>query len=239
MKTAVIIPTYNEKENIQDLIQAIFSLDIPGLEVVAVDDNSPDGTGVAVAEIAKSNSRVHVIHRPKKMGLGTAYLDGFRYALDRGAEHLFEMDADLSHDFSVLPDFLKHIESNDVVVGSRYISGGKTENWNWTRKSVSYLGNLYARFILNVPIRDLTTGFKCYRRRVAEFLAGRNIDAVGYVFQIETTYHAYHHGYSVKEIPITFSERRSGKSKFDFQIIRESFWKVLKLRNNNGKNKKR
>lgn len=230
MKTAVIIPTYNEKSNIQDLIQAIFSLGISDLEVVVVDDNSPDGTGAVVEEIRGRDKRVHLIHRPQKMGLGTAYLDGFRYALENSAEYFVEMDADLSHDFLALPDFLHGIENCDVVVGSRYVLEGKTKNWNRTRKLVSQLGNAYARFVLNVPVRDMTTGFKCYRRKVVEFLITQNIDAVGYVFQVETTYLSYRKGFSVKEIPITFVERRTGKSKFNLSIIRESFWKVLKLK---------
>lgn len=236
MKTAVIIPTYNEKSNIQDLIRAIFSLGILGLEVVVVDDNSPDGTGRAVAEISKSDSKVHVIQRSKKMGLGTAYLEGFQYALSRGAEYFLGMDADLSHDFSVIPDFLKNIEQYDIVVGSRYIPNGRMENL-WTRKVVSRLGNIYARFVLGIPVYDLTSGFKCYRRKAVEFLVTQNIDAIGYVFLTETTYRVYQEGFSVKEIPITFIERRAGKSKFNFSIIWESFWKILKLRYKNGKRK--
>jgi dolichol-phosphate mannosyltransferase len=230
MKIAVIIPTYNEKENIERLINAIFSLNIGGLEVIVVDDNSPDDTAIAVKEIMSANPKIHLICRKGKMGLGTAYLEGFRYAIEYGADYLFEMDADLSHDPKQISLFLSHIDQNDLVIGSRYVSSGRIDNWDIHRRLVSSFGNLYARLILGVAVRDLTTGYKCYRRQVVEYLMGKDIDADGYVFQVETTYHAIKGNFRVKEIPIIFTERRLGKSKFNFNIIWESFWKVLKLR---------
>jgi len=230
MKTAIIIPTFNEKDNIQELIPKIFSLNIPDLHIIVVDDNSPDGTGKIVSDMKKTDARIHSIHREKKMGLGTAYQDGFRYAFNEGAEHFFEIDADFSHDYKIIPQFLDTISEADLVVGSRYIPGGKTMNWNLSRRLVSHFGNVYARVVLGLPIRDLTTGYKCYHRRVIEYLATQPIDSIGYVFQVETSYLAHKKGFRVKEIPITFVERRSGTSKFNFRIIWESFWRVWKLR---------
>jgi dolichol-phosphate mannosyltransferase len=230
MKTAIIIPTYNEKVNIQEIISKIFSLNLENLHIIVVDDNSPDGTGKLVDAMKLNDQRIHVIHREKKMGLGTAYLEGFEYALKKGAEYLFEIDADFSHDACLIPEFLKNIENHDLVVGSRYIPEGKIENWNILRRFFSKFGNIYSRFILNLPIKDLTTGFKCYRRDVIDSLLSRNINSVGYVFQIETTYYVYKDNFKIKEIPIVFTERRLGNSKFDFRIIWESFWKVIKIR---------
>jgi len=230
MKIAVIIPTYNEKGNIAKLIPKIFSLNISGLEAVVVDDNSPDGTGEVVENMGKLDSRIHVIHRSRKMGLGTAYMEGFKYALQNGSEYIFEMDADFSHNPVFIPVFLRNIKNCDLVLGSRYISRGGIENWDFLRRFVSRAGNLYARAVLNLSICDLTTGFKCYRRVVVEDLVNRKVGSIGYVFQIETTYRAYQSGFKIKEIPIVFTERRLGSSKFDFKIIWESFWKVLKLR---------
>ena len=230
MRTAVIIPTYNEKDNIEKALESIFSLNNKDLEVVVIDDNSPDGTGLIIEKLKENNNKIHIIHRDRKMGLGTAYLEGFKYALDRNAQYIFEIDADFSHDFSLIPSFLDGARDNDLVIGSRYIPGGKITNWNLSRRLISYLGNLYARLVLGAPVADLTTGYKCYRREVAEFLTEKNIDAIGYVFQIETTYHTIKRGFRTKEIPIAFTERRIGKSKFSFKIIWESFWKVLKIK---------
>lgn len=230
MKIAIIIPTYNEKENIKRALDKVFDLDLEDAHVIVVDDNSPDGTGLIVEKIKEGNERLHVIHRSKKMGLGTAYLDGFKYALTNGADYIVEVDADFSHDFSNIPYFLKNLEEFDVVIGSRYIPEGKIKNWDFSRRFFSKFGNIYARIVLNIPIQDLTTGYKCYRRNVIEHLCGKNIDSVGYVFQIETTYHVYKKEFKIKEVPITFTERRMGSSKFNFAIIWESFWKVLKLR---------
>jgi dolichol-phosphate mannosyltransferase len=230
MKIAVIIPTYNERKNIQEIIPAVLGLNLDGLEIVVVDDNSPDKTWEIVEDIKTKDPRVHLIKRSGKLGLGTAYLEGFRHALQNGAEYVFEMDADFSHDHNHIPIFLQEIENHDLVSGSRYVKGGKTENWDLKRKAVSFWGNVYSKTILGVPFKDLTTGFKCYRREVIEHLVGKNIDSIGYVFQVETTYLAHKAGFRVKEIPIIFTERRNGFSKFNFPIIWESFWKVIELR---------
>ena len=230
MKTAVVIPTYNEKENIGKLLQKIFELKIGDLDVIVIDDNSPDGTGDILEKIKESNKCLSVIHRKKKSGLGTAYRKGFNFALSRGAEYVLEMDADFSHDALLIPEFIRNMKDHDLVVGSRYISGGEIINWNFSRRMVSRFGNFYARMILNVPIKDLTTGYKCYRRKVVEEIIGGDINSVGYVFQVETTYKVHRKGFRIKEIPISFSERKLGKSKFNFKIIWESFWKVLMIR---------
>ena len=230
MKIAVILPTYDEKDNVEKIIQQIFALEIPGLELIVVDDNSPDSTARIIEKLKETNRNIHLIRRKRKMGLGTAYLEGFRFALDRGADYFFEIDADLSHDPKHIPHFLAHMSQYDLVIGSRYMSAGKIVNWNVGRRLVSRLGNSYARLMLGLDVRDLTTGYKCYRRKVIEHLLDKKIDAIGYVFQIETTYYAINANFRIKEIPITFTEREMGKSKFSFTIIRESFWKVLKLK---------
>jgi len=230
MKIAVILPTYNERENIGNLIKIIFDLNIAGLEIIVIDDNSPDGTSAIVNGLKKDNSNIHLISREGKLGLGTAYLGGFRYALERGAEYILGMDADFSHDPKLIPSFLAQMNQFDLAVGSRYIPKGKIENWNIVRQIISRFGNLYARSILGMPVHDLTTGYKCYRREVIKYLLNKNIDAIGYVFLTETTYYTLKAGYKVKEIPIVFTERRSGKSKFSWAIIWESFCKILKLR---------
>lgn len=229
MKIAVIIPTYNEKDNIEELISEILSLGIKGLEVVVVDDNSPDGTGELVDELKKKSSKIHVIHRLGKQGLGAAYLEGFKYALDRQAEYIFEMDADFSHNPKRIPDFLGSIKEADLVIGSRYIKGGAMRV-DFIRRLISWLGSLYARLILGVPIHDLTTGYKCFRRKVLESIDFSNIHASNYAFQIEMSYKVYKKNFRIKEIPIIFIEREKGKSKFYFKMIFESFWLVLKLR---------
>ena len=229
-KTYIIIPTYNEKDNISTLLEQIFSLAIEGLNVLVVDDNSPDGTGEVVEKLRQNNLRLQILHRQQKFGLGTAYVAGFKEALRQGADYIFEMDADLSHQAKYIPDFLAAIKDNDLVLGSRYITGGGVSNWNWSRRLISRFGNLYARLVLGVPINDLTGGFKCYRRQVLEKINLDSLSSVGYNFQIETTYRAYQAGFKVKEIPIVFVERSRGKSKFDFKIMLESFYKVIILR---------
>ncbi|OGY50684.1 MAG: dolichyl-phosphate beta-D-mannosyltransferase [Candidatus Buchananbacteria bacterium RIFCSPHIGHO2_02_FULL_45_11b] len=229
-KIYIIIPTYNEKNNIAKLLEQIFALDIPGLNVLIVDDNSPDGTGALIEKLKLGNLRLDILHRQKKSGLGPAYTAGFKEALRRGADLIFEMDADLSHNPKYLPDFLAAIKSADLVLGSRYIKGGGVSNWNWARRQISRFGNIYARLVLGLPFRDLTDGFKCYRREVLEKINLGDLNSVGYNFQIETTYKAYRAGFRVKEIPIVFTERAEGKSKFNVRIILESFWQVLLLR---------
>ena len=187
-------------------------------------------TGAVGLEIALAI--VEVIHRGQKGGLGSAYIVGFKAALDAGADYIMEMDADLSHDSRYLPDFLKELEKSDLVLGSRYVKGGGIKNWGLTRRAVSRLGNIYARVIQGVPIRDLTGGFKGYRRAVLEKIDLAALDSQGYVFSIETTYLAYRQGFTIKEIPIIFAEREAGKSKFSFKIFCEALLRVLLLRFN-------
>lgn len=229
-KIYIIIPTYNEKANIAGLLEQIFGLEINGLTILVVDDSSPDGTGQLVEDLKTKYSNLDILHRSEKVGLGKAYLAGFKEALSRGAEYVFEMDADLSHNPKYIPDFLEAIKEFDLVLGSRYVKNGGVENWNFMRRMVSKFGNIYARIILGLPIRDLTGGFKCYRREVLEKIGLDDLSSVGYNFQIETTYKAHKAGFKIKEIPIIFTERVEGKSKFSLKIMLESFWKVLVLR---------
>lgn len=229
-KIVIVIPTYNEKENIQELLKQVFAFGISDLHVLVVDDNSPDGTGHVVEELRKRYKNLHVLHRKEKQGLGPAYVAGFQWALRQGAEYILQMDADLSHDPKRIHAFLKAAQEYDMILGSRYIRGGRIENWNFFRRFISRFGNFYARIILKIPIRDLTGGFKCYRRKVLERLDLQNISSLGYNFQIEITFMAYQKGVSIKELPIVFTERRHGRSKFDARIIGEAFWKILLLR---------
>jgi len=229
-KIYIIIPTYNEKDNILILIEQIFALGIEGLNILVVDDNSPDGTGQLVEERKKTDPRLSILHRLQKAGLGKAYLAGFTEALKRGADYIFEMDADFSHDPKYIPEFLAKIKDYDLVLGSRYVSGGGVSNWNLTRRLISRFGNSYARLVLGLPLKDLTGGFKCYRRAVLEKINLADLSSVGYNFQIETTFKAYQAGFKIAEIPIIFTERVLGKSKFNLKIILESFWQVLLLR---------
>lgn len=229
-KIYIVIPTYNEKNNIIKLIEQIFALGIEGLNILVVDDNSPDGTGQIVEERKKINPQLDILHRLRKEGLGKAYLAGFSEALKRGADYIFEMDADFSHDPRYIPEFLNKIKDYDLVLGSRYINGGGTKNWNLARRLISRFGNIYARLILDLPLRDLTGGFKCYRHAVLEKINLAGLSSVGYNFQIETTFKAYQAGFRIAEIPIIFTERAEGKSKFNLKIILESFWQVLLLR---------
>lgn len=225
----VVIPTYNEVENIGQLIPRI--LEQPRFRVLVVDDASPDGTGAAVGELAAADPRVSLLSRAGKLGLGTAYIAGFRRALAEGAEFIFEMDADFSHDPRYLPDLLSAAEQGgDLVIGSRYVPGGGTTDWGLLRQLISRGGNLYAGLILQMPLADATGGFRCYRRRVLE---GLNLDAVrsnGYAFQIELAYRAYKAGFRIVEVPIIFPDRRVGKSKMSRRIVAEALVNVWKLR---------
>lgn len=230
-KTYLVIPTYNERGNIEKLVEKIFALDIADLYVLVVDDNSPDQTGELVKTLQQRFTNLELLSRQTKDGLGRAYLAGFDYALKAGADYIFEMDADLSHDPKYIPDFLRAIVKADLVLGSRYIAGGGVTNWNWSRRLISRFGNVYARAVLGLPYHDLTGGFKCYRRAVLEKIGLNDFSSVGYNFQIETTYKVHLAGFKIVETPIIFTERAEGKSKFSFKIIIESFWKVLKLRN--------
>lgn len=234
-KTIIVIPTYNEKNNLPKLLDQIFSLKIDGLNILVVDDNSPDGTGKIVDKMKKTNPQIDILHREKKQGLGKAYVAGFKEALGKGADYIFEMDADLSHDPKYLPDFFKAIQNYDLVLGSRYIKGGGVSNWNLARRLISRFGNIYARIILGLPYHDLTGGFKCYRRNVLESIGLDNLSSVGYNFQIESTYKVHHAGFKIVETPIIFTERAEGDSKFNIKIVIESFWKVLELRFKNKK----
>jgi len=229
MKILVIIPTYNEKENIGTILPLVLKQD-QGIEVLVVDDNSPDGTGKLVEELKASNPRIKLIKREKKSGLGTAYIAGFDYALQNGYDYIFEMDSDFSHDPSYIPDFLKAIRDSDLVLGSRYIKGVNVVNWPITRLLLSYFANVYARWVTGLPVRDSTGGFKCFKREVLEKIGLDNIHSNGYAFQIEMSFRAWRKGFKIKEIPIIFVDRRAGESKMSKKIVREAIWMVWKLR---------
>ena len=231
MKTLVIVPTYNELENLPLLIQGIFS-NAPSTDILVVDDNSPDGTGAFADQVSKEDSRVHVLHRSGKLGLGTAYIAGFKYAIANGYDAAFEMDADFSHDPCYLPDFLEKIEHADLVIGSRYIPGGSTPNWSWGRRLISGFGNLFVHLVLPelLPVHDCTAGFRCYRRRVLESLGLDTIKSQGYGFQVELTYRTHKYGFKIVETPIVFMDRRVGKSKMSRAIVLEAFTYVLRAR---------
>jgi len=229
MKALVIIPTYNERENLPELLRQIFAENLP-LEVLIIDDNSPDGTGAVADQLSASDSRVHVMHRPGKMGLGSAYVAGFRYALERDYDAVFEMDADFSHNPDSLPQFLRELENADLVVGSRYLHGVTVVNWPLKRLILSYGANVYSRIITGIPIKDLTGGFKCFRRQVLESLDLSRVRSDGYGFQIEINYKAWRKGFRIREIPILFVDRRAGESKMNRRIVWEAAWMVWRLR---------
>ncbi len=224
-----MVPTYNERGNIAELLDRLNDLKL-GLHVLIVDDSSPDGTGELAEQLAETRPWLHVMHRPAKMGLGTAYLEGFRYALDKGYDAIGEIDADLSHNPAHIPAMVAALEQADLVLGSRYVPGGGTRNWGALRKLISQGGSLYARAILGVGIRDLTGGFKLFRRDVLENLRLAAIRSNGYSFQIEMTYRAIKRGYRVVEVPIIFEERRAGKSKLSRQVVLEAMLMVPRLR---------
>jgi len=229
-KALVIVPTYNERENIARIIERTLEQD-PRLQILVVDDGSPDGTGAVVDSIMADNDRVHVIHRASKLGLGTAYLAGFRWALERDFEYVFEMDADFSHDPGHLPQFLEAAADADLVLGSRYQYGKVTVvNWPITRLVLSYSANLYARAITGLPLYDATGGFKCFRRRVLEAIDLDKVKSNGYAFQIEMSFRAWKRGFRLKEIPIVFVDRTEGESKMSRKIVREAVWMVWRLR---------
>jgi dolichol-phosphate mannosyltransferase len=226
----VCIPTYNERENVEAITRAALAADAR-VDVLVVDDNSPDGTGKLADEIAAAQGRVHVLHREKKEGLGRAYLAAFRWALEHEYQYVLEMDADFSHDPRYLPRLLDEAERGaDLVIGSRYVEGGGTVNWGIGRQVISRGGSLYARTILGVGVRDLTAGFKCFRRRVLESIDLGAVTSSGYGFQIELTYRTLQKGFQVSEVPIVFEDRRVGHSKMSRKIFLEALWKVWKLR---------
>jgi dolichol-phosphate mannosyltransferase len=229
----LILPTYNEAENIEGLVRAALAqLETTGREhtILIVDDGSPDGTGRIVDRLAEELAFVRVLHRERKQGLGRAYLAGFELALANGAELVLEMDADFSHDPADLPRLIAAAEAADLVLGSRYVPGGGVSSWGRVRRLLSRGGSAYARILLGVPVRDLTGGFKCFHRRVLEAIDLEHVHADGYGFQIELTYKAVRAGFTVAEIPILFRERSVGKSKMTARIALEAVWKVPLLR---------
>ena len=229
-RALVIVPTYNERENIRRLVDTVLRQD-GRLEVLVVDDGSPDGTGQLVAELSAEEPRVHLLERAQKMGLGTAYIAGFRWALERDYRYVLEMDADFSHDPAHLPQFLSAIEDADVVVGSRYQQGRVTViNWPIGRLILSYSANLYARAITGLPMWDTTAGFKCFRREVLEAIDFSRVRSNGYAFQIEMHFRAWKRNFRIVEIPIVFVDRTEGTSKMSKAIVREAIWMVWRLR---------
>jgi len=230
MKTVVCLPTYNERENLEPLVRALGEVLPEGGQVLVIDDSSPDGTGELADSLADALEYVDVLHRPRKEGLGPAYLDGFRHALALGADLILEMDCDFSHAPADVPRLIAAADSADVVLGSRYTPGGSIPDWGFLRRAVSRGGNIYAQGVLGLSYRDLTGGFKCYRRQVLEAIDLGAISSRGYAFQIETTYRALRAGFRVIEVPIAFVDRRVGRSKMRSEIVVEAIWKVPLLR---------
>ncbi len=228
-KTLVVTPTYNEADNIEKFVKEVLR-QAPEIEVLVVDDNSPDGTGDIVDKLKKDDSRIHVIHRSGKMGLGTAYVEGFKYAIDKKYDSVFEMDADLSHDPAEIPAFLKKIETYDLVLGSRYTNGVRVINWPIRRLILSYGANVYTRIITGMPVKDATGGFKCFRRNVLEAIDLDKIHSNGYAFQIEMNFKSWCKGFKLCEHPIIFMDRRSGTSKMSKKIVYEAVFMVWKLK---------
>jgi dolichol-phosphate mannosyltransferase len=229
-RALVIVPTYNECENIARLIERVLSQD-RRLDILVVDDGSPDGTAAIVQTVMERDSRVHILCRPRKMGLGTAYIAGFRWALEQGYDAVFEMDADFSHDPNHLPEFLSAIQNADLVLGSRYRDGRVTVvNWPISRLLLSYFANVYARFVTGLNVWDATGGFKCFRRVVLEAIDFNKVKSNGYAFQIEMSVRASKRGFRIVEIPIVFVDRTEGTSKMSKSIVREAVWMVWRLR---------
>ncbi len=229
MDVYIVIPTYNEAENVSLLVRKILELH-QTFNIIVVDDNSPDGTGRIVDAMSRKDPRIQVIHRPQKAGLGTAYVEGFKHALNKGADLIFEMDADFSHNPIYLKDFLEASESADLVIGSRYVQGVRVDGWMFRRLLLSKLANVYVSHIMVRPVWDFTAGFRCYRREVLESIDLDCIRADGYAFQIEVTYQAFEHGFKVVEIPIIFKERQYGESKISRRVVWEALWLTLKCR---------
>lgn len=230
LRSLIVVPTYNERENLPLLLEAVLKVVPAEVEILVVDDGSPDGTGKIADDWAARESRVHVLHRTGKLGLGTAYVAGFRWGLDQGFEQLIEMDADFSHDPKYLPVMLKSLESHDVAIGSRYVPGGGTVNWGLGRKVLSRGGSLYARTVLGAPIRDFTGGFNGWRRKVIEAVDVGTLRSDGYSFQIELKYRAFKKGFRWTEFPIVFADREVGKSKMNRRIVFEALARVWSFR---------
>ncbi|MGD2156367.1 MAG: polyprenol monophosphomannose synthase [Anaerolineales bacterium] len=228
MKVTFVIPTYNEATNLSDLVAEVFSLHLPEIGLILVDDNSPDGTGEIAETLSKSHpGRIRVIHRAGKLGLGSAYLEGFELALTDGANAVGQMDADFSHDPEKIVDFIQAIDQYDLVIGSRYVSGGSLdEGWPLWRKGLSQMGNIYARSILGLPVRDATAGFRLWRRETLLGMPRKRVKSNGYAFQIEMAYIAYRLGYRLHEVPIYFAERHNGTSKMSLRIQFEAAIRV-------------
>ncbi len=229
-RALVCIPTYDEASNLPEIVPQVISQD-PRLEVLVIDDNSPDGTGRIADDLARAEPRVHVLHRPAKQGLGKAYLAGFRWAIERGYDYIFEMDADFSHEPARLKAFLAAIADADLVLGSRYLNGRVTVvNWPIRRLLLSYFANLYARWVTGLHVWDLTGGFKCFRRTVLETVDLAQVESNGYAFQIEMSVRAWRRGFRLVEIPIVFVDRTEGQSKMNRSIVHEAIWMVPRLR---------
>lgn len=229
MKTIVVIPTYNEKENIERIINSVLE-QIDGLQILIVDDNSPDGTADIVSKMMLGNEKIHLMKRAGKMGLGTAYCEGFRYCLDKNFEAILEMDADFSHDPKELPRFLEELQNYDLIIGSRYITGVNVINWPLSRLILSYGANFYTRIVTGMPIKDATGGFKCFRASTLRKIDLSTIKSNGYGFQIEMNFRMWKEGARIKEIPIIFVDRRDGVSKMNKSIIWEAVFMVWKLK---------
>jgi dolichol-phosphate mannosyltransferase len=232
-RALVIIPTYNEKENIHSVVELVLS-QASNIDVLVVDDNSPDGTGAIVSEMAKAEPRVHLLGRSGKLGLGTAYIAGFKWGLSQGYDYLIEMDADFSHDPREIPNMLKAVQQADLILGSRYIDGVRVVNWPLSRLFLSKGASYYVRIITGLPVHDPTGGFKCFHRRVLEAIELDRVRSNGYAFQIEMTYNAWMKGFRVREIPITFADRYAGQSKMSGHIVREALWMVWSLALSHG-----
>ena len=229
----VVLPTYNERDNLEPVVTGVrraLEPVAPEHRLLIVDDSSPDGTGRLADELAAADAAVRVLHRPRKQGLGQAYIAGFGVALAEGAALVIEMDADLSHDPAHRPAMIDAARDADLVVGSRYVTGGEVRNWGATRRLVSRGGCWYARFVLGLDVRDLTGGFKCFRREVLEAIDLGRVRSQGYAFQVELTYRAVQQGFRVREVPITFTDRRVGQSKMSKRIVLEAMWMVPRLR---------
>jgi len=226
----LVLPTYNEAENLEPFVAAVLPKLPADARVLVVDDNSPDGTGRIADRLAEAEERIEVLHRTEKEGLGPAYIAGFRKALAEGAGLVLEMDADFSHDPAYLPRLLEASKRADLTIGSRYVEGGGVSNWGALRRGISRGGSSYARLVLGVEVKDLTGGFKCFRREVLEAIDLDSVDARGYAFQIEMTYRTLQAGFRVVEVPIVFRDRHAGSSKMDSSIVLEAIWRVPRLR---------
>ena len=230
MRAIVVVPTYNERANLQELVEKI-DLWAGAMHILIVDDNSPDGTGQLAEELSeKYPGKLFVLHREKKEGLGRAYVAGFKYVLEKDYDYILQMDADLSHDPQYLPQFLAEIKTADLVVGSRYLNGISVVNWDLKRLIMSKMAVNYVRLVTRMPLTDATSGFTCWNRRALETIGFEDTFASGYLFLIEMKYRAFRKNFKVREIPIIFVERKSGDSKLDWRVFREAFWGVLRLR---------